>query len=611
MVSRRNFFSIIIMMTVLFFMFQFTQVVKESGNRYDVNEFVVEEGKLPSGANKWQPMSEEESTNVSLSSNDYVLYFGDKKNELGKVISQWCKYTKRELLQKDALGDYVPGSNLPELILLDAANLDLGVDCKELLPVVELGVPVVFCNLPDVADIEASDKLQKILGIREVRARETEVLGIRVFDGFLVGGEAVYEPKTQEDFKRLDLDLTIPWYTMASGTKTYMVGMMDEEVVEREEFPSLIWRNTYESTKIFSVEGEYMSSLAGLGILDAFTYELNDYEIYPIINAQNVSVANFPGFSTENSEEIMRLYSRTPQLTFQDIMWPSISAMTETNDIKLTCFFSPQYNYNDGLEPIGSEVVFYLQQLKELGSEAGMALNYSEDSTFSQMLKSDKEFYDSLNSTYQYQAVYVGEKDLENTLNTVGNAGLLEKTKTIVCEYDSDRALVSYLSDNVTLQTITGNAEEYTYMDDLTAKSLQTALGYSNVLLDLHTAIWPEDTEDEWQNLYDTMSSNVGTYWSGNTGFAQTTLSESDLRVRTFLNLDYEDGRSKNTVVLHVNDFEDEAWFLLRTHDEKIVDIQGGEYQKIECNAYLIKVLEAQVIINVEQLTLEEMSEET
>ena len=43
MVSRRNFISIILMMAVLFFMFQFSQVIKIRGNDYNINEYINEE----------------------------------------------------------------------------------------------------------------------------------------------------------------------------------------------------------------------------------------------------------------------------------------------------------------------------------------------------------------------------------------------------------------------------------------------------------------------------------------------------------------------------------------------------------------------------------------
>ena len=603
MVSRRNFFSIIMMMAVLLFMFQFTQVVKDSGNRYDENEFAIPKEEMPNGMDKWQPAEKE----ISMQETGYVLFFGDTENALGKVVTQWCTYTKRELVV-EKLSEYKKVQNLPELILVDSIYSEVGRKSVLLEPVMKLGVPVVFCNLPDADTIAQTERLQKMLGIREVKALETQVAGIQLFSGFLLGGEALYEATTPKEQKRQDLDLTIPWFIADSGTKAYMVGMLDDKKVEREDFPCLIWRSTYEDTKVFSVCGEYMSGFLGLGILDAFVYELNSYELYPIVNAQNIMIANFPNFSAENTEEIARLYSRSPQMTYKDLMWPSISAMTETNALKLTCFFNPQFDYQDNLLPVSSEVTFYLQQLKEFGSEAGMSLKYKENCTFEEVLQQDEAFYHSLESKYQYQAVFIEKEDLERAKAKAGQQGLLKDVKTFVCEHNPKEPLLSYVTDDVTLQNATGNAKEYTYMDELTVKGIQTALGYSNVLLDLHVAAWPQGADDEWQNLYDQMSSNIQTYWSGNSGFEQTTLSESDLRVRNFLNLDYVDGRNADTVVLKVSNFSGEAWFLLRTHAEKIKDIRGGEYQQLEEDVYMIRAMETEVIIELEPVTLQEQS---
>ena len=41
MVSFRKFFSILIMMAVILFMFQFTQVIKEQISDYDVNPYAA------------------------------------------------------------------------------------------------------------------------------------------------------------------------------------------------------------------------------------------------------------------------------------------------------------------------------------------------------------------------------------------------------------------------------------------------------------------------------------------------------------------------------------------------------------------------------------------
>ena len=58
MITRRNYFSIILMMAVLCGIFMFTMFVQESGSSYDINRFVVEE--LPTGADRWHATGGEE-----------------------------------------------------------------------------------------------------------------------------------------------------------------------------------------------------------------------------------------------------------------------------------------------------------------------------------------------------------------------------------------------------------------------------------------------------------------------------------------------------------------------------------------------------------------------
>ena len=88
-------------------------------------------------------------------------------------------------------------------------------------------------------------------------------------------------------------------------------------------------------------------------------------------------------------------------------------------------------------------------------------------------------------------------QDVENICPFLDDADLFKDTRTVVSEYTGENSLLSYLSDNVTLQNSTGNAVAHTYTDDFIVRSIQTSLGYSNVILDLHEAVWPENVGDQ------------------------------------------------------------------------------------------------------------------
>lgn len=607
MISRRNYFSILIMMTILFLIFMFSVIIKEEGNFYNTNDFVKE--NLPSGEKQWKASGEEE----------LVFLFGDRNQELESIVRQWCTYTKRDVQVFSQLKDTAENGEekrSPAFILLDAQELEL--DNQALQALLEYKVPVIFCSLPGAEELVENDWLKELLGIGQVFAEETQLQGVQLMDGFFLGGAAEYKAADREEEERQDFDLTVPWYTTKSGTKTYLAGLVDKEEAGRMAgvdpkseiisgyFPGLIWRNTYEEIPVFAVCGEYMSSPAGLGILDSFSYEAREYELYPVVNAQNMLIHSFPNFSAENEAVIQQLYSRTPQMYFQGVMWPGISAMAKINELKLTCLWNPQYDYTDGKEPETEEVSFYMQQLWELNSEAGMALSYQENSTFDHMLEKDNEFYSSLEGDYRYQVAFAEEKDMESVREQLGKSNLLESVVTVGTPYTAGEALISYLTESTTQQSVTADALMHTYQDDFMVRGVQTALLYSNVLLDLQEAIWPQKESDQWQYFFDTAASNVRTYWSGYDGYEQTTLSESDYRVRILLNLDYSHGREGQTILLQTEQPGEASWFLLRTHEEKIVAIEGGEFQELEANAYLIKALETTVEITVEPVSLKE-----
>ena len=583
MVSFRNFFSICTMMAVLFFMFQFFLLFKERGNTYDINEY-AEEAVL-SGEERWEASGDEDAPKI--------LFLGEEQGEMANVVSQWCLYTKYGLTFADSLEQMQESleKKQAEMLLIDGALLQLPQQEETLLELVDTGTAMVFVRLPQARELEECSKLKSLLGIAEVVSQSAEVEGIQMYSGFLLGGGVTYKVNREEDEKLQDLETNIPWYRLGKGTKVYITGLMDEEEVEQEMFPPIVWRNNYQGTFVFAVNGSYMTQMLGMGFLSGFVYELQDYALYPVVNAQNATVANFPGFAGENAEKIMELYSRSPGALQQDVMWPGLSALSDKNRQKFTCFFMAQYDYGDEAEPSGEDIVFFLQQLKEINGEAGQTLEHRENVTLEEKLVRDKAFWEQNAVAYRFSAYYAGEK-LDDEEKAAFANGSLPDVRTVVKSYQEGEKLLSYYNDGITVQCLTGDAGKYTYSRDLQKRSLDTSLGYSNLLLDMKPALWPQSKEEQWENYFDEIASNVGTYWLEKDRFDSTTLTESDSRVRNFLNLKYSQGRQGNTITIKVEGVQ-EAWFLLRTRGENIEEMQGGEYHKLEDNAYLIHVTAA------------------
>ena len=599
MVSRRKFFSIAIMMFVLLFLFQFSMVLRDKQNTYDVNSNLAP--KQNDGKNVWK--SEElDPASVGTTDRRYVLFVGDSSSDMAEAVSRWCTYAKWYISKCSSMEKFKENDkNLPGMLILESEKYALDDNLKKIEELEQKGVIIVFGCLEDPKNIEKNQELQDFMGIYKIVSPKTELTGAKLFEGLLLGGEVIYEtPEDKDERDRQDLQLNVPWYQVGSGTKTYMVGLLDQskqkETVENEELPTLIWRNGIRNGSIFCVVGDYMKDSTALGLLDGMVAEASSYYIYPVVNAQNLSMINFPVFADENNEQMMELYSQSITGMARDIMWPSLISIVEKGGLKMTCFMHPQTDYEDGIEPTSRDLVFYLKQMKEQNAEAGLSLQYKNAESLRDKLNQDAEFFRKADSSYKYGAAYTEEKDLD-IVKALMNTELMKNVSTLVCEYTEDEPVISYCTDSVTLQSVTSDGMNYTYSDDIRMRSIQSSLGYTNVMLNMQKIFWPERKKDRWQIMQKRFSSNLLTYWKKFTGFDSTTLSESNTRTRTFLNLDFSETRTDDEITLKTS--ESGSWFILRTHGEEIEEIEGGTQKKLEDNVYLIQAQDTTVKIQV------------
>lgn len=594
MVSRRNFFTVTIIMFVLLFLFQAPEVVKDKMNHYNSNVYEEKTKTAYTASSVYTA-----SAKTAAENGRYAVYIGDcEDGATGSMVRQWCIYTKRYCENYSSLAAYsFDRGALPEVLLIDSAYLDLERDSGALLSMVKQGVNLIFCNLPEAAEIEAYPELMEVLGIRHVRSAAVEVTGLHLFSGLLLGGEKYYIAHNEKEAKRQDLELSVPWYYVSSGTKTYMAGMMDEadmekQMLENEDLPAVIWRNSIGGSRVFVVNGNYLSDNSGIGILDGMMVEMGDYELYPVINAQNMVMVNYPGFANENEEEMMRRYSQDLKAVYRDIVWPGITTVAERSHMGMTCMMAPQMDYQDGLEPQQDNLVYYMKLLQEQNAEAGLSGVWNPGVSLKDKLQCDKELLGETLSDYAILSFYQGSLTDAECREALREP-VLQKVRTVYREYDGSSMLVDYTEDAVTVQTATNNGYSHTFSENLRMNSIQSALAYTSISTDLSLVAYPGDKEDSWEKLFDKFSSNTDTYWKQYKVFEATTLSDTDKRIREFLALDYSEERTENTITVTAKNFGEEAWFILRTHGEEITETAGANYDKIEEGAYLIELTSA------------------
>lgn len=602
MISRRNFLTVTMIMLILLFMFQVPEVVKDRWNHYSINTY-EEKTKTAYTSEDVSAASREDAKRTGR----YAVYIGDCEDmSTGTVVSQWGFYTKRYLETYRSLSEYSleDEKDMPEVLILDSAYLDFEKDTKKLTEFVNQGMNLIFCNLPDSSVIGEQDDLRQLLGIRYIRTNQIQVEGIHLFEGLLLGGEKYYIAVNEEEEKRQDLELNMPWYHVSSGTKTYMVGMldeayMDEQEVENEDLPAVIWRNSIGTARIFAVNGDYLADNAGIGFLDGMMTEMETYEIYPVINAQNLVMVNYPGFTNENNEEIMNRYSQSLKAVYRDIVWPGITTVAQRSNAKLTYLISPQTDYQDEIEPEKESVIYYMKLLQEQNAEAGLSGACDSGTEISEKLRQDEKLLSNTVPNYPILSFYPGRLT-DTEIAGALQQSILGKVRTLYRDYEKACRLVGYADDGVTVQSATNDGYSHTYSENIRMNAIETALAYSSILTDISRVAYPESDEDSWEKLYDKFASNTDTYWKAYQKFEGTTLAESDKRIREFLALDYTEERNGDVLKLQLENFGEEAWFLLRTHGEEIVSAEAAEYDRIEEGAYLVKALSNQVELTLQ-----------
>ena len=598
MLSKRNFAMMMTMVVVVLVLFLSSVVLKEYFNDYDVNHAADTE--------LIEKKEQKSDQQAAVQAGQQVLYIGAMDNGYYRVIKEWAGYRKKYLQVRTSLDGAYGG--VPYL-LLDGALLERQTEemTKKLSRYVEQGGVVIFCRLPSYHTIRDCAVLQELLGIQQLRGESVRLHEIRLYSGFLLGGETCYSFEGVKEPEVVDMEREIPWYDISSRTKSYMVGFVSAEEktsmnLNNEDMPAIIWRSNMGTGSVFAVNGDYMEGEAALGILDAMIYEAEDYALYSVVNAQNLLVTGFPDLTDENEEALAEAYGMTSRQFCRDVLWPSLAAASQKGSWKITSFLSVKQSDQSQNEPKKSDLIDYLKFFNEESAEAGVCLGRMESEDLLWSVEDERSILDSWEVQYAFAGGYIRKENKEKLARLTDRTGHMEyfqDIRTVVGEYERDAQILSWLTDQITLQNATADAYMHTYKDSLRLKSLETALGYSNIQADIYRVLWPESELDEWEKVAEKMASYIDTYWKPFAAFDKTTISESDGRVRNFLNGNVESTRTGDGISIQAKDFTGNAYLLLRTHGEKPEKMTGGTWQEVEEHTYLLTLTEEKASITL------------
>lgn len=589
MLSKRVYFTVSSLMMLVLFMFQFSGIIRKKYNNFDENKYAVSEKNDLNNNNVFTVLTDEDKVVKSISG--YIVYIGDINTKTGNTVYEWCNYTKRNLLVYKTVSQYHRyNEKYPDAVLIDSdyVNIDSDIDTFSLLT--DYGINLVFCTLPSYSAISENQRFEQLCGISPHR-ESVNASGLKLYSGFLLGGEAWYTKENDPDVKFQNMKLTMPWYNTSNATKTYMSAVVESEdgsKIDNEDQPAVIWRKSHDHAYVFCINGDYIKDISGIGILTAIMSESKDLDIYPVVDSQSVIVNNFPMFSFENDDAVEKYYLRNTSSLLENVIWPDISNLAESTGARFTFMAAPQINYSDNNFVSVREMDYFFRLFSEISSEAGLTTTRDDATSIDEKLTADAGIFSNYLSNYKFTSIIARKDELENVLSSKNS--LIDDVNTIVTDSQDygGTKLFSYVNDNVINVECPVTSDKYTYSDDFRQRCFQTALAYTNIEFNMTGVCNPDDEKELWNEEIKLKSTALTSYMKNSKMFTKCSISQADKRIREFMAADYSYKQNSSYVSLDITGAQDTARFIVRLRTGEVENVSGAVCTKVEKGVYLI-----------------------
>jgi hypothetical protein len=311
-------------------------------------------------------------------------------------------------------------------------------------------------------------------------------------------------------------------------------------------------------------------------------------------------VVNYPSFTPENEDAMFQLYSRDSYRVLREVVWPGLTAVLTNTDSKMSCMLTTKMDYNEKASPEKEDLIFFMKLLREQEAEAGISCDQTSNVDVASKLSVDHDFLAVNLPEYKFLTAYVAQNDPEQMRTLLKEQGFSD-VRTYLKDLEDTGELVYLTKEGDTVLTTINSGDSHKYSEDIRERAIETALGFSVVTEDLQHIIYPQDANDQWQNVYKDFARYTDTFYDAFDTFEELTLSESGSRAGLFLTTIYDQQRNGDVITLKSN--YDTGYFILRIHDVVIDKIDGGSFKKIEDDAWLISLekKEAKITLKKEE----------
>lgn len=596
MISRSNYIAITLIMCIVLLMFQLTgiseNVLMNDGENIYAQEAVPEEQVAPEQQSYEDQMDQRA---LATATRECVGLIGDPSEECLEIGRDWSVLQKKDYCYYGNLGEAAADVSGAGFLIVDGTTLG-ETDVEALRTLADQGRHVVVSGLPDSRLLDTNRALRQSLGILEIVEDEITVDGFKLFGGFMLGGETIYDDYAQEmPYARLDDSVTA--YAVAQSEDAWL------QELDNEDLPAIIWRYAPDVGKVYVVNGDYLTGQMGAGLLTGFAADTESVYLYPVVNAQVSVVENYPTLTDENKDYMEREYGQNSSIVFRDILWPSIVAIYFDTDDVMTVTGAFRLDYDDREKLDENLLRFYYEQVTKESGEIGLSGYQVSDVPLEEKLEEDLDFLEEVLPNYEILTFQAGDLEEAQYASLVGEGNLLEDVNTVLENYreDDGETFFEYLDNGVLKLPIYMDSRVMENEDDFRSRCLQTAYGYYGTGIDTSRVIYPDSEDDSWNIMSNDWSKNYRPYRTPFVCFEKTTASEADRRVRNYLALDYETSVEGEQMRITADALDGDCYFILRLHGQEIEEMTGGSYEKIENGWYLLTLTEDTVELTLTQ----------
>lgn len=457
--------------------------------------------------------------------------------------------------------------------------------------------------------------LGTLLGIKDSADFEL-VEGIHFCSDFMLGG-------TAHDFTIVDGYESALALTLKDDCEVFMESTGEYPV-------PLLWRRTVGSgTVVFDNLG--IMEKAYRGFHWAAYSLLSDACVYPVINGATFYIDDFPSpVPIGDSQFLDRDYNMSVSDFYVRVWWNDVYGIARQYQIPYTGLLLEVYNNQvSGLFERNTEVSsfqYYGNMLLRSGGEIGLhgynhmplvLNNFDYQDLFDEYTqwKSEKDIRNALTETFSFidtlfpevePIVYVPpsnilSKEGKAILNEMGIRAIASVYLQGEVEFDQEFEICAEDGIIHTPRVISGYI-----LGDYVQMAALSELNFHYVSTHFQH---PDDVLDEdrgaalgWETLFSNFRGYVEWLYASAPDIRNLTGTELAAAVQRYDLIRYETREENGTMQITLQNFQDEAWMMLRVNDgRQIAEVTGARYTEAADGLYLLECQSEQVTVRFQQ----------